>query len=113
LKQPSQTKILEKLNFVVNSGFLNDQFGGVKRSLNFLGEAGTFRLVISESKIRRGLNQKVSTVNRGGFAQGGVKLHRALALNIFTRVSANPANCCGLLRNTILYKTHNSSQDLQ
>jgi hypothetical protein len=30
---------------------------------------------------------KKSTVNRGGFAQGGVKLYRALTLNIFTRVT--------------------------
>jgi hypothetical protein len=35
----------------------------------------------------------VYTVNRGGFAQGGVKLHRALTLNIFTGAIANPANC--------------------
>jgi hypothetical protein len=53
------------------------------------------------------------TVNRGGFAQDKVKLHRALTLNIFTRVTANFANCCGPLKDTLLYKTHNSSQDLQ
>jgi hypothetical protein len=28
-------------------------------------------------------------------AQGGVKLHRALNLNIFTRVTANSTSCCG------------------
>jgi hypothetical protein len=53
------------------------------------------------------------TVNRGGFAQGGVKLHRASKFNIFKSVTANPANCCGLLKGTILYKAHNSSQDFQ
>jgi hypothetical protein len=42
LKQPSQIEILEKLNFVVTSGFLDDQFGGVKRSLKFLDEARSF-----------------------------------------------------------------------
>jgi hypothetical protein len=38
-----------------------------------------------------------TTVNRGGFEQGGVKLHRAKTLNIFTKVTnkANLANCCG------------------
>jgi hypothetical protein len=35
-----------------------------------------------------GTFQKIITVNRGGFAQGGVKLHRAQTLNIFTRVTA-------------------------
>ncbi len=32
--------------------------------------------------------------------------------NIFTRITANPTNCCGFLRGTILYKTHNGSQEL-
>jgi hypothetical protein len=51
----------------------------------------------------------ISTVNRGGVAQGGVKLH----LDIFTRFTRNPMKCCGLLKSIILYKTHNSLQDLQ
>jgi hypothetical protein len=28
----------------------------------------------------------------------GVALHRALTLNIFKRVTANPTNCCGFYR---------------
>jgi hypothetical protein len=53
------------------------------------------------------------TVNRRGFAHGGVKFHKAETLNIFTRATANPMNCCGLLRDAILFKNYNSSQDLQ
>jgi hypothetical protein len=40
--QPSQIEISEKLYFVVNSCFLDDQFGGIKWSLKFLGEAAMF-----------------------------------------------------------------------
>jgi hypothetical protein len=47
--------------FVVNSGFLDDQFRGITWFPKFLGEAGKFRLVISESKFTRGINQKIST----------------------------------------------------
>jgi hypothetical protein len=40
-----------------------------------------------------------------------VSLHKVSNLNIFTRVTANLANCCGLLRGTIFYKAQNSLQD--
>jgi hypothetical protein len=36
------------------------------------------------------LTQEKSTVDRGGFAQVRLKLHRAETLNIFTRVTENP-----------------------
>jgi hypothetical protein len=56
---------------------------------------------------------ELTTVNRGGFAQNGVKLHKALTLNIFSRVIANPANCCGFY--IILYplKAYKGSLDLK
>jgi hypothetical protein len=44
---------------------------------------------------------------------GGVKLHKVSNLNIFTRVTANPTNCCGLYIIWYLLKAHNSSLDLQ
>jgi hypothetical protein len=37
----------------------------------------------------------ISTGNRSGFAQDGVWLLKAWTLNIFIRVTANSANCCG------------------
>jgi hypothetical protein len=78
LKQLSQIENLEKLNFVVTSCFLNDQFGGVKRSLKFLGEAGKFRLVISESKFVGRLNHNVSTHQRSPYLEHpvfGIQYH--------------------------------------
>jgi hypothetical protein len=47
----------------------------------------------------------------GGFAQG--EIAQNLTLNILTRVIVTTTNCFKLLRDTILHKTHNSSQDLQ
>ncbi len=61
----------------MNSGFLDDQFGGIKRFAKFLGEARKFRLVINESKITSGMNQKMSTHQK----QSQVKNDRANAFH--------------------------------
>jgi hypothetical protein len=44
---------------------------------------------------------------------GGVKLHILYNSIIFKRVTANPANCWGLLRGSILHKAHSRLRDLQ
>jgi hypothetical protein len=69
-----------------------------------------------KKKYRRSLFEETvfrnSTVNRGGFAKGGVKLFRALTLNT-QQLTVNPANYCGFYIIGYPLKAHNSSLDLQ
>jgi hypothetical protein len=64
-------------------------------------------------KLRKIYGGKLVTVNRGGFAHGGAKLHSAYTLNIFSRNTANPTNCCEFYIIGYPLKAHNSSLDLQ
>jgi hypothetical protein len=90
---------------------LQDQ--GIPESDILRNIAGKFaNLLLKTGAIKHANNQNSSNFQvfsikmiRKQLPSFGVKLYKVLNLDIFTRVSANPVNCCGLFRGTILYKS--------
>ncbi len=100
------------------SGWLCTRGGEIVHSLNFkylLFFRNTEHRLLKSGSEKNGTTQHSQGQTH---RRRTIYFHKAHQQTIvlktfFIRVISNPTNCCALLRNTLLYKTHNSTQDLQ